>query len=200
MSVIGTVTRCLCNIKRSAHLISKFSDFILCFVAHDLPSSHNNITTQKRDYITVIIDARWWPEWYEYTIGTDNIPDFGQRVLFHPLRKPPLDKYRLWTDTIPLSDPNYYLSGPFHFEVRHDILNPCNYIARDQWLLLHSICSVSSVVPPILSSAATTAINLSTKFFAIPHSSLLSDKPHKKRKTTSTSSAPPLRRSSRHQL
>ena len=145
-------------------------------------------------------DARWWPEWHEYTIGTDNIPDFGQRVLFHPLRKPPLDKYRLWTDTIPLSGPNCYLSSPFHFEARHDVLNPCNYIARDQWLLLHSICSVSSVVPPMLSPAATTNINPSTKTSAQPHSSLLPDKPHRKRKTTSTSSAPPLRRSSRHQL
>ena len=144
-------------------------------------------------------DARWWPEWHEYTIGNDNIPDFGQRVLFHPLRKPPLAKYRLWTDTIPLSDPNCYLSGPFHFEARHDVVNPCNYIARDQWLLLHSICSISSVVPPILSSAATTTINPSPKTSAQSHTSVPPVITHKKRKSTSTSSAPPPRRSSRHQ-
>ena len=108
-------------------------------------------------------DARWLTEWHAYSIGTDNIPDFGQQVLFHRLRKPPLDKYRLWTDTILISDSNCCLSGPFHFEARHDVLNPCNYIARDQWLLLHSFCSVSSVVPPILFPAAATPINPSSK-------------------------------------
>ena len=98
-------------------------------------------------------------------MGADNIPDFGQRVLFHSLRKPPLDKYRLWTDNIPLSDPNCYFSGAFHFEARHDVLNPWNYIARDQWLLLYSLCSVSSVVSPIF-PAATTPINPSASTIA----------------------------------
>ena len=112
--------------------------------------------------------ARWWPEWHEYTIGADNIPDFGQRVLFHPLRKPNLSKFRLWTDTVPLSDPNCYLQGPFDFESRNDVLNPCNYVARDQWLLLASSCSVSGIVPPLLSpnpadSNAPSPINTSNK-------------------------------------
>ena len=47
------------------------------------------------------------------SIGADNIPDFGQRVLFHPLRKPNLSKFRLWTDTVPLTYSNCYLQGPF---------------------------------------------------------------------------------------
>ena len=73
-------------------------------------------------------------------------------MLFNPLRKPNLSKFRLWTDTVPLTDSNCYLQGPFHFESRHDVLTPCNYIARDQWLLLLSSCSVSGIVPLSLSA------------------------------------------------
>ena len=104
-----------------------------------------------------------------------------------------------WTKTIPLSDSNCYLSGPFHFEVRHDVLNQCNYIARDQWLLLHSLCSLSSIIFPILSPTAITPINPSVKTPVQTHTTLLPDKQPKKRKSASTSVAPPLRRSSRHQ-
>ena len=104
-----------------------------------------------------------------------------------------------WTKTIPLSDSNCYLFGPFHFEVRHDVLNQCNYIARDQWLLVHSLCSLSSIIPPILSPTAITPISPSAKTPVQTHTTLLPDKQPKKRKSASTSAAPPLRRSSRHQ-
>ena len=95
--------------------------------------------------------ARWWPEWHEYTTGDDNIPIFGKRVLFHPHRKPDLAKHRLWTDTVPLSNPNCFLSGPFSFEARQDVIHPCNFVARSLWEHLFTVCSAYGIVPPTLS-------------------------------------------------
>ena len=101
---------------------------------------------EKKDNAT-----RWWPEWYEYTIGADNIPIFGKRVLFQPHRKSDLAKHRLWTDTVPLSNPNCFLSGSFSFEARHDIIHPCNFVARSLWEHLFTNCSAYGIVPPTLS-------------------------------------------------
>ena len=39
--------------------------------------------------------ARWWPEWYEYSLCDENIPVYGSRMLFKPNRKPNLAKYML---------------------------------------------------------------------------------------------------------
>ena len=144
--------------------------------------------------------ARWWPNLHEYTIGDDNIPDLGQRVLFHPLRKPSLSKFCIWTDTVPLTDSNCYLQELFDFESRNDVLNSCNYVAHDQLLLLDSSCSVSGIVPPLLSknpadSNATPPVNITKKRTAssviLPPS--LQEVVHKLRKM-------PVRRSSRLQL
>ena len=33
---------------------------------------------------------RWWPEWHEYKLDSDNIPVYGARVLFSSKRKPDL--------------------------------------------------------------------------------------------------------------
>ena len=123
----------------------------------------------------------WWFEWNEYTIGTDNISDFGHRVFFHPLRKLDLAKFRLWTDLILLTDTNCYLFGSFHFEARNDTLNPCNYIARDQWLLHSSSCSVFGVVPPFLSSVAINLINPSAITGSHKDVTLLLNQPPTKR-------------------
>ena len=49
------------------------SNYLVAFLAR------HPADTQKTDD-----QARWWPEWHEFTIGADNILDFGQRILFHP--------------------------------------------------------------------------------------------------------------------
>jgi hypothetical protein len=38
-------------------------------------------------------DARWWPEWHEYEIIADGIPEFGRRIFFSPRARPNLDKF-----------------------------------------------------------------------------------------------------------
>ena len=143
--------------------------------------------------------VRWWPKWHEYTIGADNIPDFDQRVLFHPLRNPNLFKFRLWTDTVRLTNSNCYLQGLFDFEYRNDVLNPCNYVACDQWLLLDSSCSVSGIVPSLLStnladSNANPPIKI-TKKRTVSSASL----PLPPREVVHKSRKPSVRRSSRLQ-
>ena len=96
--------------------------------------------------------SRLWPDWHEYTIGSDNIPVLGKRVLFHPKRKPNLVKHRLCTDTVLLSSSNCFLLGPISFEARHDILNPCNFVGRIHWEHLLTLCSARGIVPPSLSN------------------------------------------------
>ena len=54
---IGTVTPCLCNNKWPAHLISEFPDFVLCFIAHNFASSHDNIPTHEFENIAFIINT-----------------------------------------------------------------------------------------------------------------------------------------------
>jgi hypothetical protein len=60
-------------------------------------------------------DSRWWPEWHEYTIGDDGVPEFGRRVLLSPRTKPNPDKFALYSDNLYLSGQTAFV-GPFNFD------------------------------------------------------------------------------------
>jgi hypothetical protein len=99
--------------------------------------------------------ARWWPEWHEYTTAADGIIDFGSRVLFPPNRSPNPLKYIAWADTVPLTHPDVFISGPFDFATPSS--NPPGrtpsfrqYIPVAQWSSLAESCLLRGIIPPQL--------------------------------------------------
>ena len=61
-------------------------------------------------------ESRWWPDWYRYSRDSSGDIVFGDRILFRPGIFPNSSKYIQWADTVDLSDPAVFLSGPFDFE------------------------------------------------------------------------------------
>ena len=57
-------------------------DYHVNFLARHLDDSH--LCDEK---------ARWWLEWHEYKLISNNIPVYSARVLFSPKQKPNLKKY-----------------------------------------------------------------------------------------------------------
>ena len=51
-----------------------------------------------------------------------NIPVYGARILFGPIRKPNDKNYIIWTDSIHLTDSSCYIHGLFNFHSRLDII------------------------------------------------------------------------------
>ena len=50
---------------------------------------HVNFLARHPDDTHVCDDkSRWWPEWHEYKLDSDNVSIYGDRVLFSPKRKP----------------------------------------------------------------------------------------------------------------
>ena len=96
--------------------------------------------------------ARWWPEWHEYKLDSNNIPVYGARVLFSPKRKPNLKKYMLWSDSVTLTDSNYFIHGPFNYDAHTDVIQSKQHVALTHWEFLLSFCCQFSIVPPTLST------------------------------------------------
>ena len=96
--------------------------------------------------------AQWWPEWHKYQLDDSNVPVYGARMLFSPKRKPNLTKFMLWSDYVNLTDPKYFIHGPFHFDAHDDIIQPSQNVALTHWELLFSCCDQSSIVFPTLST------------------------------------------------
>ena len=100
-------------------------------------------------------NARWWPEWHLFTTGTDNIIDYGTKVLFPPTQTPDSSKYIAWADTIPLCNPSTYLLGPYNMERSYSRPNQNTpsykqYLAIDYWSSLGHICLERGITPPNL--------------------------------------------------
>ena len=64
--------------------------------------------------------ARWWPDWYRYTID-DNTKQviFGQRVLIRPNMTPSSTTHVQWAELVDLTySTKTILEGPFNFQHR----------------------------------------------------------------------------------
>ena len=98
----------------------------------------------------------WWPLWYEYVLDTNNIPVYGVIILLEFNRKPDIKKCILWTDSVHLSDPSYYIHGLFNFESRSNIIKPNQCIALRDWeffsllVLLSVLLHLFSLTSPFL--------------------------------------------------
>ena len=112
-------------------------------------------------------DARWWPEWHEYT-ESNNIIDYGRQVLVYPGACPDATKYIAWADVVNLTDPNTSLLGPFDFQ--DESVNPPSrspsfrqYVPTDIWQQLHRLCVATGTQPPILSMPSPAQPQQSTR-------------------------------------
>ena len=96
--------------------------------------------------------ARWWPEWHKYhrDPSSGNII-YDERILFHPNRIPPKEKYIEWTESLTLSgEDSCSIIGPFNFD-------PCTATNRVKrrvpssiWLQLFKHCTAKGLMPPTL--------------------------------------------------
>jgi hypothetical protein len=48
----------------------------------------------------------WWLLWHRFTISSDDVIEFGARVLFNPITNPNPASYIAWADVLPLLDPS----------------------------------------------------------------------------------------------
>ena len=99
---------------------------------------------------------RWWPIWHRYTTGKDGVTDYHERVEFPPTTIPNASKYIAWADVIPLSDPAFFLQGPFDFTDPADATDKSRtptyrqYVSVDRWEHLRDQCSTRGIIPPSL--------------------------------------------------
>jgi hypothetical protein len=90
-------------------------------------------------------DSRWWPEWHEYIIAADGVPEFGRRVLLTHRAKPNLDKFALYYDNIDLASDST-LFGPFDFD--QTSTRARQVVTREIWARLCDLCMGRGIVPP----------------------------------------------------
>ena len=78
--------------------LSRTGDYRVTFVSRHSADKHfyNNI-------------SRWWLEWNEYYLDEENFPVYGSCMLLNPNRKPNLTQYMLWTDSVHLLDPIFFI-------------------------------------------------------------------------------------------
>ena len=99
---------------------------------------------------------RWWPEQHEYSLDDENTPVYGSRMLFKSNRKPNLEKYMLWTDSVHLTDSSCFIHDPFIFDSRSDVLSAKQFVALRHWELLLTSCIALGIVPPTISTLTAT--------------------------------------------
>jgi hypothetical protein len=90
--------------------------------------------------------ARWWPLWYEYTTGNDNIITYGKRILFRPDQLPNGDKYVQWAESFHL--PSIQLLGPFDFLPINTSNRTKNLVPLSVWRSFKDICISEYLEPP----------------------------------------------------
>ena len=72
--------------------------------------------------------ARYWSEWFEYKLDSNNIPLYGARMLFSSKWKSNSKKYMLWSDSIHLTDSKYFIHVPFNYDAHADTIQPKNML------------------------------------------------------------------------
>jgi hypothetical protein len=59
--------------------------------------------------------SRWWLLWQRFTVSSDDVIEFGARVLFSPSTNPNPASCISWADVLPLLDSSICLLGPLSF-------------------------------------------------------------------------------------
>ena len=60
-------------------------------------------------------------------------------MLFEQRRKPDSNNYILWTDFVHLTDPSWYLLGPFNFDSHSDVITTKQHVVLTHWKYLFTI-------------------------------------------------------------
>jgi len=108
------------------------------------------------------VDARWWPEWHEYTTGPDNVIDYGARTLLYPTTQPDASRVIAWADVVDLSQPAVCLVGPFNLQDPSDNTPGRSssfrqYVPLPFWTVLSEVCASRGILPPLLDMPPSTA-------------------------------------------
>ena len=83
-----------------------------------------NFLSANQDYSHLGDDiSLWWIESHECYLNDRNIHVHSTRILFGPKRKPNLNKYILWTDSVYLTDLLCFIHIPFNFDSHSEIIS-----------------------------------------------------------------------------
>ena len=58
----------------------------------------------------------------------------------------------LWSDSVHLTDPKYFIHGPFNFDAHDDNIQPHQNVTLTNWEFFFSFCNQFSIVPQTLST------------------------------------------------
>jgi hypothetical protein len=94
-------------------------------------------------------DSRWWPEWHEYEIAADGVPEFGRRILLSPRARPDPDRFTVYSDNVDLTSAGT-LVGPFDFE--ETVSRQKSIVSMEHWSKLSDACMGRGIVPPQLTT------------------------------------------------
>ena len=102
---------------------------------------HVNFLAQHPDDTHLCDDkARWWPERHEYKLDNDNI-----RAIFAKTETKS-EKYMLWSNSVILTDSNYFIQGPFNYDAHTDVIHPKQHVALTHWEFLLAASLVLSLL------------------------------------------------------
>ena len=73
-------------------------------------------------------------------------------MLFSLKCKLNLTKFMLWSDSVHLTDPKYFIHGPFNFDAHDDNIQPHQNVTLTNWEFFFSFCNQFSIVPQTLST------------------------------------------------
>ena len=94
--------------------------------------------------------ARWQPEWHEYKLNDNIDPVYETRMLFSPKRKPYLNVYMLWSDSVHLTDTKYFIHDPSKYDAHGEFIQPKQHMALIGYVFF--LRFVTSLVSPPPSS------------------------------------------------
>ena len=58
----------------------------------------------------------------------------------------------LWSDSVHLMDPEYFIHGLFNYDAHDDIIKSNQNVSLTHWEFLFYFCNQFSIVPPTLST------------------------------------------------
>jgi hypothetical protein len=93
--------------------------------------------------------SHWWPEWHEYIVAADGVPEFGRRVLLTHRSKPNLDKFALYYDNVDLAS-NSRLLGPFDFD--QTLTRGRQVIKMEIWPSVCNLCMGRGILPTTMNT------------------------------------------------
>jgi hypothetical protein len=128
--------------------------YLVCVYAEQRDSSPSWICTtytvdfyakDPNDAALADPDSRWWPEWHEYIIAADGVPEFRRRVLLTHSAQPNPEKFALYYDNVDLASASRLL-GTFDFA--QTLTRARQIVNTEIWASLCDQCMGRGIVPP----------------------------------------------------